>query len=160
MVARYVKLHPELVKMVDEDINELLPSHSEHSELIEAHNEMQTLAVATKLLQGPEIDLLKSRTILDMVISKFPQMKPYLKKDAEIVVNDPVFESAIVKLLSGSNLTPSEKICMEPFKNSIDIHAIDEEDNDANDAEPDLAKEFLMELQEKERKRRKIETYT
>ena len=131
--------------MVDEEINELLPSHLEHGDILEAHEQMKTLALATKLLQDPKIDLLKSRTILDMAVSKFPLMKGYLKKDADIV-KCPLFESAICKILSRTNLSPSENNVMDPFKYSYPVRFDEDPQEEVIEQEPDAAREFLIEL--------------
>ena len=68
---------------------------------------MQKLESVTKKLQDPKLTMSDVKVLFDFVIDSFPGMSHYLSPNANII-QDPVFERAIVKIHDGQQLTVEE----------------------------------------------------
>ena len=99
MLERYFRLEGFLKELDDLAVNILMPSGRELNQLKMVQKQLVDFNLITLKLQDPSITLLDVRLIFDEVILSYPEMEHYLAKDARIVKN-PIFESAICKVLS------------------------------------------------------------
>lgn len=116
MIERYFRLEEYIKKMDDDELNMLIPSGRELSDLKNIKKELAELNEITLKLQDPNISMLDVRLIFDIVIKAHPSMEYHLAKDARIVKH-PQFESAICKILSKKPelLSDVEKQYVSPF---------------------------------------------
>jgi hypothetical protein len=99
MMERYFRLEEYIKKMDDDELNLLIPSGRDLSDLKCIKKELAEFNQITLKLQDPDISILDVRLIFDEVIKTHPSMAHHLAKDASIVKH-PKFESAICKILS------------------------------------------------------------
>jgi hypothetical protein len=115
MMERYFRLEEYIKKMDDDELNLLIPSGRELSDLKCIKKELAEFNQITLKLQDPDISMLDVRLIFDEVIKTHPSMAHHLAKDASIVEH-PKFESAICKILSKKqDLCNVEKQFVSPF---------------------------------------------
>ena len=115
MMERYFRLEEYIKKMDDDELNLLIPSGRELSDLKCIKKELAEFNQITLKLQDPDISMLDVRLIFDEVIKTHPSMAHHLAKDASIVKH-PKFESAICKILSKKqDLCNVEKQFVSPF---------------------------------------------
>ena len=100
MTRRYLKLEPFLSEI--EDLADHMLSRKEVKDVVELNQHLEDMDSVTKLLQSDDTDMAKVRALFDGVVGEYPIMAQYLAPSARIV-QDPVFESAIVKLLQGQD---------------------------------------------------------
>jgi hypothetical protein len=128
MVERYLRLEETIKEMDDIDLNVLLPSGREVSELKMLRQHLCEFNIITKQLQDPSISLLDVRLIFDEVIGSYPEMEFYLAKDAKIVKH-PSFESAICKVISNqqSLLDFEERRYLLPFVRLEEVETVEDQ---------------------------------
>ena len=100
MLKRYIELRPILVKLNDPEIVDLMLAQSEERSLSTVSSDLLLFESVTVSLQKSSIDLLDVRILFDDLIGKYPLTASYLSPSADIV-HSPMFESAIVKVVSG-----------------------------------------------------------
>ncbi|KAG3134997.1 hypothetical protein PC128_g26121 [Phytophthora cactorum] len=97
MLARYVKIR-DAIKMFAA-VEDLLPWPSIHRQVVQLVNKLEALDSVCVKLQSEERTLADVRLLFDAVMAKYPATSHHLSASARIV-HSPVFESAVVKLLS------------------------------------------------------------
>ncbi|KAG3105667.1 hypothetical protein PI125_g13407 [Phytophthora idaei] len=112
MLARYVKIC-DAIKMVSA-VEELLPRPSAHRQIVQLVNNLEALDSVCVELQSEDRNLGDVRLLLDAVTAKYPTTSHHLDSSARIV-HSPVFESAVVKLLSDRTLTAEEEEAVARF---------------------------------------------
>ncbi|KAG4229466.1 hypothetical protein PC116_g22206 [Phytophthora cactorum] len=105
MLARYVKIR-DAINMVAA-VEDLLPRPSIHRQVVQLVNKLEALDSVCVKFQSEERTLADVRLLFDAVMAKYPATSHNLSASARIV-HSPVFESAIVKLLSDRALTAEE----------------------------------------------------
>lgn len=129
MLKRYDQLYPFLYLFSsDTDVDRDLPSHlspddhrrfpivsfipnaTEHCEIMELLEDLDSLQLATQRLQSEALTLSSVRGIFDEILVDFPSLRSRLGPDA-CIVESPTFEAAVVKVQNGSErcLTSSER---------------------------------------------------
>jgi hypothetical protein len=147
MIDRYFRLEESIKAMNDAELNVLIPSGRQLMDLKRLQKDMQKFERVTLKLQNPSITLLTVRDIFDETVKQYPTMAHYLAKDA-IIVKNPVFETAICKLItdSTSKLNVVEEQLLAPFlRNPSAV----QDDVSGSDIEQDIV--------EAVEKRRKVE---
>lgn len=147
MIDRYFRLEESIKAMNDAELNVLIPSGRQLMDLKRLQKDMQKFERVTLKLQNPSITLLTVRDIFDETVKQYPTMAHYLAKDA-IIVKNPVFETAICKLItdSTSKLNVVEEQLLAPFlRNPSAV----QDDVSGSDIEQDIVKAV--------EKRRKVE---
>ncbi|KAG2996060.1 hypothetical protein PC121_g19244 [Phytophthora cactorum] len=112
MLARYVKIR-DAIKMVAA-VEDLLPRPSIHRQVVQLVNKLEALDSVCVKFQSEERTLADVRLLFDAVMAKYPATSHNLSASARIV-HSPVFESAIVKLLSDRALTAEEEKSVDRF---------------------------------------------
>ncbi|KAG3128319.1 hypothetical protein PI126_g21456 [Phytophthora idaei] len=112
MLARYVKIR-DAIKMVAA-VEDLLPRPSIHRQVVQLVNKLEALDSVCVKLQSEERTLADVRLLFDAVMAKYPVTSHHLSASARIV-HSPVFESAVVKLLSDRALTAEEEESVARF---------------------------------------------
>ncbi|KAG3046349.1 hypothetical protein PC121_g20734 [Phytophthora cactorum] len=105
MLARCVKIR-DAINMVAA-VEDLLPRPSIHRQVMQLVNKLEALDSVCVKLQSEERTLADVRLLFDAVMAKYPATSHHLSASARIV-HSPVFESAVVKLLSDRALTAEE----------------------------------------------------
>ncbi|RQM24204.1 hypothetical protein B5M09_007767 [Aphanomyces astaci] len=104
MLKRYIELKPFLWAIADDSIDVLRLNVVENREVTALLVTLEDLNSITLALQGDECSLLEVRQIFDTVIEDYPNAVGRLGPSARVVKN-PSFESAIVKILRGTETT-------------------------------------------------------
>ncbi|KAG3235716.1 hypothetical protein PI124_g19261 [Phytophthora idaei] len=112
MLARYVKIR-DAIKMVAA-VEDLLPRPSIHRQVVQLVNKLEALDSVCVKLQSEERTFADVRLHFDAVMAKYPATSHHLSASARIV-HSPVFESAVVKLLSDRALTAEEEESVARF---------------------------------------------
>ncbi|KAH9105198.1 hypothetical protein AeMF1_018909 [Aphanomyces euteiches] len=99
MINRFIDIEPHLYNLIG--VADCMPSRSELRTLVQLQTKLVDLDSVMKTLQSETLTMAVARCLFDGVISNFPTMAAYLAYDAEIVQN-PLFESAVVKVLRNS----------------------------------------------------------
>ncbi|KAF1791997.1 Ribonuclease H-like domain [Phytophthora cactorum] len=112
MLARYVKIR-DAINMVAA-VEDLLPRPSIHRQVVQLANKLEALDSVCVKRQSEERRLADVRLLFDAVMAKYPATSHHLSASARIV-HSPVFESAVVKLLSDRALTAEEEESVARF---------------------------------------------
>jgi len=117
MLLRYKQLQEFLPKLESSEINELLLTPQEDVSVDLLLKELKDIDSVTKILQARCTTLSDVRALFDALIDQYPNMKPFLKADANIV-HSKQFESGIVKIQIGKGefLSSTEKTACSQFK--------------------------------------------
>ncbi|GMF49472.1 unnamed protein product [Phytophthora fragariaefolia] len=97
MLARYVKIR-DAIKMVAA-VEDLLPRPSAHRQILQLVAKLEDLDSVCANLQSENRTIADVRLLFDAVIAKYPATADYLIPSTRIV-HSPVFETAVVKLLT------------------------------------------------------------
>ncbi|KAG3009515.1 hypothetical protein PC120_g15582 [Phytophthora cactorum] len=112
MLARYVKIR-DAIKMVAA-VEDLLPRPSIHRQVVQLVNKLEALDSVCVKLQSEERTLADVRLLFDAVMAKYPATSHHLSASA-LIIHSPVFESAVMKLLSDRALTAEEEESVARF---------------------------------------------
>ncbi|POM71659.1 Hypothetical protein PHPALM_11737 [Phytophthora palmivora] len=112
MLQRYVKIR-DAIKMVTA-VEDLLPRPSTHRKIVQLVEKLKDLDSVCINLQKEDRTLADVRLLFDAVASKYPATANYLQPSARII-HSPVFESAVVKLVSDQALTAIEEESVARF---------------------------------------------
>ncbi|RHY69411.1 hypothetical protein DYB34_008694 [Aphanomyces astaci] len=115
MLKRYIELKPFLLAIADDSIDVLRLNVVEDREVTALLVTLEDLNSITLALQGDESSLLEVRQIFDTVIEDYPDAVGRLGPSARVVKN-PCFESAIVKILHGTETTMTAEECESVIK--------------------------------------------
>ncbi|KAF4136083.1 hypothetical protein GN958_ATG14727 [Phytophthora infestans] len=141
MLKRCDKLIPALRQLSTKNavkcgVDKLMLSAAEAMEVSELLKDLQKLDSVTVELQSETLTMLDARELFEHTIESFPSMNKYLCANASIV-NNAVFERAVVKLQSVRKLTAAEKAAsvrlLSPITNDLATNdnkeSSDDEDN-------------------------------
>ncbi|KAG6943462.1 hypothetical protein JG688_00017584 [Phytophthora aleatoria] len=122
MVKRYNKLHPALLAMdhasiAKHDIARFLLTEEESTQAKERLETLFDFQEVSKALQDPTLTMVGVRRAFDWVVRQYPSMTERLASDAA-VVNYPVLETGITKIISGGRLTTREQEACKGFKSA------------------------------------------
>ncbi|ETP42363.1 hypothetical protein F442_10730 [Phytophthora nicotianae P10297] len=106
MLTRYVKIR-DAIKMVAA-IEDLLPRPSTHRQIVQLVNKLEDLDSICVKLQSEDCTLGEVRRLFDTVMAKYPATSHHHGASARIV-HLPVFEDAVVKLLSDCEIIQEEE---------------------------------------------------
>jgi hypothetical protein len=106
MITRFLQIQVQLSSIVD--LLALFPTHSELEILKRAHASLKKFNAVTIMLQKEGMSFLEVRELFQEVLEDFPDFKHYLADDANIV-EDPLFEKAIVRISKGLPLSDEQK---------------------------------------------------
>ncbi|ETK84464.1 hypothetical protein L915_10569 [Phytophthora nicotianae] len=106
MLTRYVKIR-DAIKMVAA-IEDLLPRPSTHRQIVQLVNKLEDLDSIRVKLQSEDCTLGEVRRLFDTVMAKYPATSHHHGASARIV-HLPVFEDAVVKLLSDCEIIQEEE---------------------------------------------------
>lgn len=119
MLKRYFEIFDAVETIGTMSIQDKLPTRVQHRHLEELMVQLKQMEDITKELQRQDLTLDEARDLFDGTMDLFPDMEQHLGVHAHIV-EDPTFESAVVKVLrkEEQTLTPSEKEKLRPFQKS------------------------------------------
>lgn len=106
MCERFFRIQAELSAVAD--LRPLLPSLVECDILSKAFEHLARFNTITVMLQKEDMTFLCVRDIFDNVMIDYPELAGHLSSTAKIV-NNPVFERAVVQIAMGHILTEDEK---------------------------------------------------
>ncbi|ETI44473.1 hypothetical protein F443_10830 [Phytophthora nicotianae P1569] len=106
MLTRYVKIR-DAIKMVAA-VEDLLPRPSTHRQIVQLVNKLEDLDSICVKLQSEDCTLGEVRRLFDTVMAKYPATSHHHGASARIV-HLPVFEDAVVKLLSDREIIQEEE---------------------------------------------------
>ncbi|KAF1786269.1 hypothetical protein GQ600_14870 [Phytophthora cactorum] len=120
MVEHYNKLHPALLAMdhasiAKHDIAHFLIAEDESTQAKELLETLFNFQEASKTLQDPTLTLVGVRRAFDWIVRQYPSMKERLASDAA-VVNYPVLETGMTKIITSGRLTTREQVACKGFK--------------------------------------------
>ena len=118
MVNRYLEIKEFIVKVFSEErCFDLLLSKQDDENVIVLSQHLRKFDSVVKKLQSHDITLGETRFLFNQFISIYPDFAKYLAHDSH-VVQDPIFESAILKLQNGKEdqLTGPETEKVKSFK--------------------------------------------
>ncbi|KAG4059771.1 hypothetical protein PC123_g5331 [Phytophthora cactorum] len=95
-------------------MEDLLPRPSIHHQVVQLVNKLETLDSVCVKLQSEERTLADVRLLFDTDMAKYPATSHHLSASARII-HSPVFESAVVKLMSDRALTAEEEESVARF---------------------------------------------
>ncbi|KAG3075566.1 hypothetical protein PI124_g20500 [Phytophthora idaei] len=122
MVKRCNKLHPALLAMdhasiAKHDIARFLLTEEESTQAKELLETLFNFQEVSKALQDPTLTMVGVRRAFDWVVRQYPSMTERLASDAA-VVNYPVLETGITKIISGGRLTTRAQEACKGFKSA------------------------------------------
>ena len=106
MCERFFRIQAELSAVAD--LRPLLPSLVECDTLSKAFEHLERFNAITVMLQKEDMTFLRVRGIFDNVMIDYPELVGHLSSTAKIV-NNPVFERAVVQIAMGNIMTEGEK---------------------------------------------------
>ena len=116
MLKRYCELRP-MIDSSSIELATLLPSSTENLMTEILLRGLKKFHSITLKLQSEDVDIGQVRVLFDAVILEFPDLGQYLSPNAEIV-KSAAFETAIVKTMSGVDLTLVENDLLSRFSSN------------------------------------------
>ncbi|EGZ22005.1 hypothetical protein PHYSODRAFT_251327 [Phytophthora sojae] len=113
MVERYIRIHAEIKKV--DAVEEIVPTGGKHRKLVALFEHLKKFENVCKRLQREDTDMGEVRLMVDSLIAEYPVMSETLKSTAKIV-HTPAFESGVVKVISGTALSPAETAALKRFE--------------------------------------------
>ncbi|KAG3156279.1 hypothetical protein PC128_g21905 [Phytophthora cactorum] len=114
MLARFFEIRDHL-DADDEAIEDLLPSPSSTKKLKALLVKMKMVESVSKRIQSSDVAIWEVRALFDALLQQFRVFAKYLDSSATIV-EDPYFESAVVKFQRGRPLGCQEKVALSVLK--------------------------------------------
>ena len=151
MIARFLKIEEEMRLIVD--LVPLFPTDMEMDIIKKAFVSLKKFDGVTIMLQKEGLSFIRAREIFDAFLEDFPEMDQYLADDACIVEN-PVFERAIMRIVNGLPLTDVEKRAASRLVKPQEDSVADVQESLTNNAES--VEESYTQILERRLKRQKM----
>lgn len=150
MLSRFLELLPFLPRIDDDDVQLLIPSDQQNTEIRELCVKLAELDSVTKTLQNASTTMADVRALFDAVLDHYPFLHMRLSENADIVENKH-FERAIVKVQNGEEkkLTGTEMRSIQHLKGS---------DSDQNEQELSQQESLPVSFADSVLKKRRLNT--
>jgi hypothetical protein len=137
------------------ELHALLPNLIELDVLSRSHVSLAKFNTVTVMLQKEGITFLQVREIFDAVMEDYPVFTGYLGDSAKIVENK-MFEKAVVKIAKGVQLTLEEEQSVQPLMKERDviIPVVPMEDANVDDADNGTPTNYAASLERRLKRRR------
>jgi hypothetical protein len=153
MIDRFLKIQGHLSQLTE--LHALLPNLIELDVLSRSHVSLAKFNTVTVMLQKEGITFLQVREIFDAVMEDYPVFTGYLGDSAKIVENK-MFEKAVVKIAKGVQLTLEEEQSVQPLMKERDviIPVVPMEDANVDDADNGTPTNYAASLERRLKRRR------
>jgi hypothetical protein len=153
MIDRFLKIQGHLSQLTE--LHALLPNLIELDVLSHSHVSLAKFNTVTVMLQKEGITFLQVREIFDAVMEDYPVFTGYLGDSAKIVENK-MFEKAVVKIAKGVQLTLEEEQSVQPLMKERDviIPVVPMEDANVDDADNGTPTNYAASLERRLKRRR------
>ncbi|KAG7355610.1 hypothetical protein IV203_000296 [Nitzschia inconspicua] len=140
MLLRYKLLEEFLPKLGLMEVEDMMPTHRQKLTIDLLISILTDFQSVTKALQAENRTLLEVRDLFDEVIKKYPETKDRLSENASII-RDKLFESAVQKILKGSEeeLTPDESMKVTGLRHGISTMEEETRTGEERDADAGLS---------------------
>jgi len=157
MIDRYLRIQTELSSVVD--LLSLLPNHLEVDFLTRAHATMKKFDSITVMLQRDGMTFVESREIFDLFLKDYPEFAHHIGDEAAII-EDEVFEKAVMRLARGLQLTEEQRLAAQVLikpEEAVEPQPEDDADPVGDNADELGATESYSQLLQRKLKRQKRE---